>query len=525
MAGPKVVGRDRRGREIVERPLSFGPHGLFGVSTEVPEGSIGPTAIFLSVANEHHVGPARTWVDLARRWAGEGIPSVRLDLSGLGDSPLRHQHQGEFIPVAPEAFDDVIDAARAISPLDPSNVILVGLCASAYQALDSAFDLYPRGVLAINPILSFVPTEYGVGLPIDPRRRVALPKNAVVQAFHEDGPLAPLRRKLPDIGWWVRLAVAGQRRPGSWIARLGRKGVFTMIVAGEREGRPIRLGSTEIYSPQVGPRRDLRIQLQSGSATRPVDRGTTPRGDRSPDPPRTREVFAAYRTTSDAAAMTTERHAGNVDLITDHLQQLAPTDIQWLSSAVRVGIDVTLVSEVRESMNRFGERYLNRIYTPHELVCCEDSHGIPSPERLAARFAAKEATLKVLRISTFQPPWTEMEVRRHPSGWCDMALSGTAELMARREGMMQPLSLSLTHEGDLAMAVVITFSQSRGTPGIPDQPSRSAPRNQESGSINHIGEVGALIGSTGAQPTHTALRASEPTPDSLNQARNRSTHD
>ena len=243
-AGPKALGRDRYGREIVERLIAIGPHGLFGISTEVPEAPRGPTALFLSVANEHHVGPTRLWVDLARHWAGEGIPSVRFDLSGLGDSPLRHEDQAEFIPVAPEAFDDVVDAARSASPSDPSNVVLVGLCGSGYQALDSAFELDPRGVLVINPILSFVPPECKAGLPLDARRHVALPKSPIVKAFHHDGPLSPIRRQLPDLGWWLRLLVAGQRRPGSWIAGLGRRGISTLVVAGEREGRPIRLGST-----------------------------------------------------------------------------------------------------------------------------------------------------------------------------------------------------------------------------------------------------------------------------------------
>jgi len=157
--------------------------------------------------------------------------------------------------------------------------------------------------------------------------------------------------------------------------------------------------------------------------------------------------------------MRTERNAGNVGPVDDGFAHLTQADTEWLSSAIRVGVDVTVVSEVRESTERFGERYLNRIFTRHELECCEDEHGVPSPERLAARFAAKEATLKVLRVPVFQPAWTEMEVRRHPTGWCEMALSGSAQVMAEAEGIMQPLSLSLTHEGDLAMAVAITFSK------------------------------------------------------------------
>ena len=135
-------------------------------------------------------------------------------------------------------------------------------------------------------------------------------------------------------------------------------------------------------------------------------------------------------------------------------------DNGWLSSAIRVGVDVTVVSQVRQSVARFGDRYLKRIFTAHELACCESEHGPLSCERLAARFAAEEATLKVLRVSTFQPAWTDMEVRRHPTGWCEMTLGGSALVMAATEGILHPLSLSLTHEGDLAMAVVITFSAS-----------------------------------------------------------------
>lgn len=135
-------------------------------------------------------------------------------------------------------------------------------------------------------------------------------------------------------------------------------------------------------------------------------------------------------------------------------------DNAWLSSAIRVGVDVTMVSQVRQSVARFGDRYLNRIFTAHELACCESEHGSLSCERLAARFAAKEATLKVLRVSAFQPAWTDMEVRRHPTGWCEMNLDGSALVMAATEKLLHPLSLSLTHEGDLAMAVVITFSAS-----------------------------------------------------------------
>ena len=73
---------------------------------------------------------------------------------------------------------------------------------------------------------------------------------------------------------------------------------------------------------------------------------------------------------------------------------------------------------------------------------------------LAARFAAKEATIKALRVDGAQPPWTSMEVRRHQSGWCEMHLSGKAARLAKTRGINQ-LAVSLSHEGDLAIAVVV----------------------------------------------------------------------
>jgi hypothetical protein len=244
-AGSATVGRDPRGRPIVERPFLVPPAGLFGMMTEVPDAPAdAPVALFLSVANEHHIGPDRLWVDLSRRWAGLGIRGLRLDLSGLGESPVRQPGQERFVARAPESFVDVADAARAVAPDDRRAVLLVGLCASAYQAIDSALDLGPIGVVAVNPVLSFVPPEIAWGLPLDPRRRAALPRNAVVGAFHDNGRLSMLRRRFPDLGWWLRLRAQPRRRPSSWLRDLVGNGTDVLIVAGEREGRPIRLGTS-----------------------------------------------------------------------------------------------------------------------------------------------------------------------------------------------------------------------------------------------------------------------------------------
>ena len=118
-------------------------------------------------------------------------------------------------------------------------------------------------------------------------------------------------------------------------------------------------------------------------------------------------------------------------------------------ATLRVGTDLVHVAHVADSVARFGDRYLHRVYTPHELDSCEGA-----PERLAARFAAKEAAIKVLRPDDVRPEWRAIEVRRLPSGACDLRLTGTAAAQAEAAGITN-LAVSLSHDGDLATAVVV----------------------------------------------------------------------
>ncbi|HXW79375.1 MAG TPA: holo-ACP synthase [Acidimicrobiales bacterium] len=121
-------------------------------------------------------------------------------------------------------------------------------------------------------------------------------------------------------------------------------------------------------------------------------------------------------------------------------------------SVFGIGIDLASTAEVRESIREFGQRYLRRVFTDHELAYCGRSAD-PAPH-LAARFAAKEATIKALRADGSQPPWTSIEVRADPGGWCRMRLYGAAQRLARQRGVSL-LSVSLSHEGELAAAIVV----------------------------------------------------------------------
>jgi holo-[acyl-carrier protein] synthase len=128
--------------------------------------------------------------------------------------------------------------------------------------------------------------------------------------------------------------------------------------------------------------------------------------------------------------------------------------------AVRVGIDLVGVDEVAESVRRFGHRYLQRIFTPHELAACRTGPGASGPEgaysaeSLAARFAAKEAVVKVLRPVGPRPEWRTIEVHRSDAGWCEIRLSGRAARLAA-EAHLAGFTVSLTHESTMAAAVVM----------------------------------------------------------------------
>ncbi len=162
-----VVGHTETGRPLEEHTVSLGPQGLFGIVTEPPTAATGPTVVLVNEGNTHHIGQARIWVDLARALAPAGLRVLRFDLSGNGDSGVR-PGQEAHVARAPEAIDDIDQAVAAIAPDDPTDVVLVGFCAGAYQAVEQAMVRPPRAVCLINPVFTFIPPE-----PPGPSRRQA----------------------------------------------------------------------------------------------------------------------------------------------------------------------------------------------------------------------------------------------------------------------------------------------------------------------------------------------------------------
>lgn len=141
-------------------------------------------------------------------------------------------------------------------------------------------------------------------------------------------------------------------------------------------------------------------------------------------------------------------------------------------TAIRVGADVTAIDQVADSVTRFGARYLERIYTTHEIDSCVGDLPVRAAS-LAARFAAKEATIKVLRPVGHQPDWRSVEVRRDANGWCTLALTGHAAALADQAGIAD-LAVSLTHEGDVAAAVVVALCHPEAEPMGQSGPASNA---------------------------------------------------
>ena len=114
-----------------------------------------------------------------------------------------------------------------------------------------------------------------------------------------------------------------------------------------------------------------------------------------------------------------------------------------------VGIDLIAISRVRAAIERYDGRFLRRVYTPEEVAFCRDR----VPE-LAARFAAKEAVMKALGTGARGVSWREIEVLPDRRGKPLVYLYGRAKERAERIGL-QALDVSLTHERDFAVAVVV----------------------------------------------------------------------
>jgi holo-[acyl-carrier protein] synthase len=118
-----------------------------------------------------------------------------------------------------------------------------------------------------------------------------------------------------------------------------------------------------------------------------------------------------------------------------------------------LGTDLIETRRVEESIRRFGERFLERIFSLEEIAYCKRKKN--AAESFAARFAAKEAGAKALGTGISRGvTWKEFEVKREASGKPSLHLSGRAAELAGAMGVTK-IQLSLTHSREFALAVVV----------------------------------------------------------------------
>ena len=120
---------------------------------------------------------------------------------------------------------------------------------------------------------------------------------------------------------------------------------------------------------------------------------------------------------------------------------------------VGTGVDLAEVPRIRASIERYGEKFIRRIYTPAEIAYVERKAN--KYERYAARFAAKEAGMKAIGTGwRHGVTWQDFEVANLRSGKPTLLLHGAAAGFAEKLGVKN-ISLSITHTAELGMAHVI----------------------------------------------------------------------
>jgi len=120
------------------------------------------------------------------------------------------------------------------------------------------------------------------------------------------------------------------------------------------------------------------------------------------------------------------------------------------------GVDIIEIERIRLISKRYGERFLNRIYTLDEQGYCRGR-----PEQLATRFAAKEAVMKLLGTGVRGVPWKSIEVTRKQGGPPEIVLHGPAKVRADKMGIIR-IALSLSHSREMAVASAVGEARDDG---------------------------------------------------------------
>ncbi len=131
-------------------------------------------------------------------------------------------------------------------------------------------------------------------------------------------------------------------------------------------------------------------------------------------------------------------------------------------SVLGIGVDLVENARIQHSLDRFGERFLHRVFTDGEIAY---SQSMKFPARhLAARFAAKEALSKAFGTGIGKAMgWKDIDVRKKPSGEPFVILIGGAERVANERGV-RTVCITLSHTEHHAMAMIVLESAAPSSP-------------------------------------------------------------
>ncbi|MQF95180.1 MAG: holo-[acyl-carrier-protein] synthase [SAR202 cluster bacterium] len=113
------------------------------------------------------------------------------------------------------------------------------------------------------------------------------------------------------------------------------------------------------------------------------------------------------------------------------------------------GVDIIEIPRIKQVLDRYGQRFLKRVFTPQEIDYCRGR-----APNLAGRFAAKEATMKALGTGVRGVGWKDIEVVRADSGAPSVKLHGRAASRAERLQVTE-ISLSISHSREYVVAFVV----------------------------------------------------------------------
>ncbi|HEX7621109.1 MAG TPA: holo-ACP synthase [Anaerolineales bacterium] len=120
---------------------------------------------------------------------------------------------------------------------------------------------------------------------------------------------------------------------------------------------------------------------------------------------------------------------------------------------LKTGIDIIEIPRIQAALDRHGDRFQQRVFTPSEIAECRGR-----ADALAVRFAAKEATTKALGTGIGPVSWREVETLHKRSGEPYLVLHGRAELIAKYLGLTT-WAVSLSHSKENAIAVVVATGE------------------------------------------------------------------